>query len=98
MTSSATSRTGPRSSSRTASRLAVIDRLGCGDERSGAPRLHLDEEVAATVAHDEVDLSESAADVARHDLVAHPDKLTFRDVLTGEAEDATLHTLMSARG
>ena len=73
--------------SREASGLARINGLGRGDERPGAARLHLDERVTTSVAADEVDLSETRADVPGYDAETMTPELALRQMFAREAKD-----------
>jgi len=61
-----------------ASGLPRIDGLRRGNERPRAPRLHLDERIAARVPANEVDLAVAGADVAGDDSQATPRELALR--------------------
>src|SRR5438067_3453540 len=76
-----------------AAELAAVDGLGRGHERSGAPRLHLDEHVAIAVATDQVDLAKSRALVAGDDAHARSGELRLSRALAGEPQGMPIHAM-----
>ena len=78
--------------------LPRVDCLRRRDERSRTTRLHLDERVTTRVAADQVDLTETRADVASDDAETTTGELAFCQVLAGESEEAArLHARFIGR-
>lgn len=86
-----------RAKTREPAQLSTVDGFRGRDERAGAPRLDLDEDVAAAVSADEIDLAEPRPHVARNDAKPSPRELGLGGALAGDAESTAIHGKESGR-